>query len=153
LNPPKRNPGNMPSSVAGKGTWKRFRRAIYCRLMHDDRRQLYLPGCRPGHNHRHKYRPRPGHRLDAQKSRRHRLFDGQWAYCLVITNAAVTNWPTEPSRILAMSSFPSNSLLPMLAWYYMMLVGHFLLESFKEDVSAPVIAGRFLCQHGTPTLD
>jgi hypothetical protein len=30
-----------------QGNWKRFRRAIYCRLMHDDRNQLYLPGCRP----------------------------------------------------------------------------------------------------------
>jgi hypothetical protein len=30
-----------------QGNWKRFRRAIYCRLMHDDRNQFYLPGCRP----------------------------------------------------------------------------------------------------------
>ena len=30
-----------------QGNWKRFRRAIYCRLMHDGHNQLYLPGCRP----------------------------------------------------------------------------------------------------------
>ena len=35
---------------------------------------------------------------------------------------------------------PFKRFAPNAAWYYMMLIGHFLLESFKEDVSAPVIA-------------
>ena len=30
-----------------QGNWQRFRRAIYCRLIHDDHNQLFLPGCRP----------------------------------------------------------------------------------------------------------
>ena len=29
-----------------RGNWRRFRRAIYCRLINDGN-QLYLPGCRP----------------------------------------------------------------------------------------------------------
>jgi hypothetical protein len=35
---------------------------------------------------------------------------------------------------------PFKRFAPNAAWYYMMLVGHFLLESFKEDVSAPVLS-------------
>ena len=35
---------------------------------------------------------------------------------------------------------PFKRFAPNAAWYYTMLVGHFLLESFKEDVGAPVVA-------------
>ncbi len=35
---------------------------------------------------------------------------------------------------------PFKRFTPNAAWYYTMLVGHFLLESFKEDVSAPVLS-------------
>ena len=34
---------------------------------------------------------------------------------------------------------PFKRFAPNAAWYYMMLLGHFLLESFKEDVGAPVV--------------
>jgi hypothetical protein len=34
---------------------------------------------------------------------------------------------------------PFKRFTPNAAWYYMMLIGHFLLESFKEDVSASVL--------------
>jgi hypothetical protein len=34
---------------------------------------------------------------------------------------------------------PFKRFAPNAAWYYTMLVGHFLLESFKEDVGAPVV--------------
>ena len=34
---------------------------------------------------------------------------------------------------------PFKRFNPNAAWYYMMLLGHFLLESFKEDVGSPVI--------------
>ena len=34
---------------------------------------------------------------------------------------------------------PFKRFVPNAAWYYTILVGHFLLESFKEDVSAPVL--------------
>jgi hypothetical protein len=37
--------------------------------------------------------------------------------------------------LLEFKRFAANA-----AWYYMMLVGHFLLESFKEDVSSPVLS-------------
>ncbi len=35
---------------------------------------------------------------------------------------------------------PFKRFAPNETWYYMMLVGHFLLESFKEDVSVPVLS-------------
>ncbi len=34
---------------------------------------------------------------------------------------------------------PFKRFAPNAAWYYMMLIVHFLIESFKEDVSAPVL--------------
>lgn len=34
---------------------------------------------------------------------------------------------------------PFEKFNPNAAWYYSMLIGHYLLESFKKDVSAPVI--------------
>ena len=37
----------MPEFGCRRGNWDRFWRAIFCRLMHNDRNQLYLPGFRP----------------------------------------------------------------------------------------------------------
>ncbi len=34
---------------------------------------------------------------------------------------------------------PFKRFNPTAAWYYTMLLGHFLLEAFKEDVAAPVV--------------
>jgi hypothetical protein len=48
---------------------------------------------------------------------------------------------------------PFKRFAPNAAWYYTMLVGHFLLESFKEDVGAPVVGDRFLCLYGAQTVD
>ena len=48
---------------------------------------------------------------------------------------------------------PFKRFAPNAAWYYTMLVGHFLLESFKEDVSAASVIDRFLCFHGSQTAD
>ena len=49
-----------------------------------------------------------------------------------LTNRALKDFGHEQ---LPFKRFNHNA-----AWYYTMLLGHFLLESFKEDVSAPVIA-------------
>ena len=81
-----------------QGNWKRFRRAIYCRLMHDDHNQLYLPGCRPdtviitnlGQ----------GMAIDGflKNIGGDRLFDDQWTDCLLSWTLAATSWPIEPWR-------------------------------------------------------
>jgi len=122
-----------------QGNWKLFRRAIYCRLMHDDRNQLYLPGCRPD-------------TIIITNIGQRRAIDG------FLKNAGATDYLTTSGLIAcyhergsdelanrALKDFgheqlPFKQFNPNAAWYYSMLVGHFLLESFKEDVSAPVIA-------------
>jgi hypothetical protein len=40
---------------------------------------------------------------------------------------------------LGHEQLPFKKFNPNTAWYYSMLLGHFLMESFKKDVSAPVL--------------
>ena len=119
--------------------WKSFRRAIYCRLLHDDKKQLFLPGMRPdtiiitniGQ----------GQAVDAMLRRA-----GAEKY--LESNGLVACYHNRGSDELANRALkdfgheqlPFKRFNPNAAWYYTMLVGHFLLESFKEDVASPVIA-------------
>ena len=122
-----------------QGNWKCFRRAIYCRLMHDDHNQLYLPGCRPD-------------TIIITNIGQGQAIDG------FLKNAGAPDYLTTRGLIAcyhergsdelanrALKNFgheqlPFKQFNPNAAWYYSMLVGHFLLEYFKEDVSAPVMA-------------
>jgi len=122
-----------------QGSWKRFRRAVFCRLMHDDSKQLYLPGFRPdtvivtniGQ----------GQAIDG-------LLKKAAAEDYLSANGLVACYHERGSDELAnraLKNFgheqlPFKRFAPNAAWYYMMLVGHFLLESFKEDVSSPVLS-------------
>ena len=122
-----------------QGSWKRFRRAIFCRLMHNDRNQLYLPGFRPdtiiitniGQ----------GQAIDW-------MLKKAGAADYLTANGLVACYHERGSDELANRAIkdfgheqlPFKRFAPNAAWYYMMLVGHFLLESFKEDVSAPVLS-------------
>jgi hypothetical protein len=121
-----------------QGNWKRFRRAIYCRLMHDDGNQYFLPGCRPdtiivtniGQ----------GQAID-------RFLRDAGALGYLTANGLIACYHERGSDELgnrALKDFgheqlPFKRFAPNAAWYYTMLVGHFLLESFKEDVGAPVV--------------
>jgi len=122
-----------------QGTWKRFRRAIFCRLMHNDRKQLYLPGFRPdtvivtniGQGQAIDWMLKKAGAADYLTANRlvacyHERGSDELA------NRAIKDFGHE--------QLPFKRFAPNAAWYYMMLVGHFLLESFKEDVSAPVIS-------------
>jgi hypothetical protein len=122
-----------------QGNWKRFRRAIYCRLMHDADNQLFLPGCRPdtviitniGQ----------GQAID-------RFLKDAGAAPYMTTHRLVACYHERGSDELANRAIkdfgheqlPFKRFAANAAWYYMMLVGHFLLESFKEDVSSPVLS-------------
>ena len=122
-----------------QGSWKRFRRSIFCRLMHDDANQLYLPGFRPdtvmvtniGQ----------GQAIDWMLKQA-----GKTEY--LTANGLVACYHERGSDELANRALkdfgheqlPFKRFAPNAAWYYMMLVGHFLLESFKEDISAPVLS-------------
>jgi hypothetical protein len=122
-----------------QGSWKQFRRSIFCRLMHDDDNQLYLPGFRPD-------------TIIVTNIGQGQAID--W----MLNNAGATEYLTANGLVAcyhergsdelanrALKDFgheqlPFKRFAPNAAWYYMMLVGHFLLESFKEDISAPVLS-------------
>ena len=120
-----------------RGNWCRFRRAIYCRLINDGD-QLYLPGCRPdtviitniGQ----------GQPIDDQLT-------SVGAENYLTANGIVACYHERGSDELANRALkdfgheqlPFKKFNPNAAWYYSMLLGHFLMESFKEDVSAPVL--------------
>ena len=120
-----------------RGNWKKFRRAFYCRLLNDGK-QLYLPGSRPdtviitnlGQ----------GQSIDEML-----IKAGAQSY--LQPQAIVACYHGRGSDELANRALkdfgheqlPFKRFNPNAAWYYSMLIGHFLLESFKEDVASPVI--------------
>jgi hypothetical protein len=121
-----------------RGSWKKFRRALYCRLLNKDK-QLYLPGTRPdtviitnlglgGGIDELLEETGNGHYLscDTILACYHERGSDELA------NRALKNFGHE--------QLPFKHFNPNSAWYYIMLVGHFLFESFKEDVASPVIS-------------
>lgn len=120
-----------------RGTWKKFRRALYCRLMNRGP-QLYLSCCRPdtvivtnlG----------LGGKIDdlLRKAQAERYLD---------SNTIIGCYHERGSDELVNRAFkdfgheqlPFKRFNPNAAWYYTMLLGHFLYEAFKEDVCAPAI--------------
>jgi len=122
-----------------QSNWKRFRRAIYCRLMHDDSKQLYLPGFRPDTIFITNIGQ--GQAIDDMLTK-------AGAVDYLTANGLVACYHERGSDELANRALkdfgheqlPFKRFAPNAAWYYMLLVGHFLLESFKEDVSAPVLS-------------
>lgn len=120
-----------------RGTWKKFRRALYCRLLNKGK-QLYLPGARPDtviitnlglDSHIDE--------LLTEAGAADYLTANTILACYhergsdELANRALKNFGHEQ---LPFKKFTANT-----AWYYTMLVGHFLLESFKEDVIAPTL--------------
>jgi hypothetical protein len=121
-----------------RGNWRKFRRAFYCRLMNNGH-QLVLPGCRTetiiitnlGQ----------GQAID-------KLLKQAGAVYYLKPQAIITCYHQHGGDELANRALkdfgheqlPFKRFAPNAAWYYTMLVGHFILESFKEDVGTPVIA-------------
>jgi len=118
-------------------TWDRFRRAIYCRLVNNGN-QLYLPGCRPDTviitnigqgQHIDTLLKKVGAedylKADGIDACYHERGSDELA------NRALKDFGHE--------QLPFKRFNPNAAWYYSMLPGHFLMESFKEDVGAPVV--------------
>lgn len=118
--------------------WSRFRRAIYCRLINDGK-QLYLPGCRPdtviitniGQ----------GQQIDSMLEKigaQDYLEADSIVACYhergsdELANRALKDFGHEQ---LPFKRFNANA-----AWYYSMLLGHFITESFKEDVGSPIVS-------------
>lgn len=121
-----------------RGNWDRFRRAIYCRLINDGD-QLYLPGCRPdtiiitniGQ----------GQPIDRQLKKTG--FDDYLKADGIVSCYHERGSDELANRCLkdfGHEQLPFKKFNPNAAWYYSMLLGHFLMESFKEDVGAPVVS-------------
>jgi len=122
-----------------RANWKVFRRTVYCRLIHGADGQQYLPGCRPdtviitniGQ----------GQPIDA-------LLKKACASSYLEASGIVACYHERGSDELANRALkdfgheqlPFKRFNPNAAWYYSMLLGHFLLETFKEDVGAPVVS-------------
>ena len=127
-------------AVAGKAEnkdWNRYRRAIYCRLINDSN-QRYLSGCRPdtiiitniGQ----------GQQIDQALKRvgveNHLTADG------IVACYHERGSDELASRVLkdfGHEQLPFKRFNSNAAWYYSMLLGHFLMETFKEDVATPVL--------------
>lgn len=121
-----------------RGNWKKFRRAIYCRLINNGN-QLFLSGCRP--DTMIVTNIGQGQRIDE-------LLEKAVAIDFLSADAIVACYHDRGSDELANRALKDfgHEQLPFkrfnsnAAWYYIMLVGHFLLESFKEDVGSSVVA-------------
>ena len=120
-----------------RGTWKRFRRALYCRLMNRGP-QLYLSCCRPDTVIVTNLGLGGGIDDLLKKAKAERYFD---------SNTIIGCYHERGSDELvdrALKDFgheqlPFKRFNPNAAWYYTMLLRHFLCEAFKEDVCAPAI--------------
>jgi hypothetical protein len=143
-------------------SWNRFRRTIYCRLMNDGK-QLYLPGCRPDTIIMTNIGQ--GQAIDS-------LLRASGFEDYLDADGIVACYHERGSDELANRALkdfgheqlPFKRFNPNAAWYYFMLVGHFLVESFKEDVATtavPIgayattvrrrlidIAGKIVCHSG-----
>ena len=119
-------------------SWDRFRRAVFCQLIHNGEQQLYLPVFRPdtvivtniGQ----------GQAVD-------RMLERAGASDYLKSEGIVACYHDRGSDELANRALKDfgHEQLPFkrfhanAAWYYTMLVGHFLMESFKQDISAQII--------------
>jgi hypothetical protein len=121
-----------------RGNWKRFRRAVYCRLLNEGN-QLHLPGCRPDTTMITNIGQ--GQAIDE-------MLKAAGAAHYLETEAIVACHHDRGNDELANRALkdfgheqlPFKRFNPNAAWYYTMLLGHFLMESFKEDVGMPVVA-------------
>jgi hypothetical protein len=121
-----------------RDAWKKFRRSIYCRLLNNGQ-QLYLPGSRP--NTIIITNIGQGEKIDEMLMKAdasHYLEAKSIVACYhergsdELTNRAFKDFGNE--------QLPFKRFSPNAAWYYTMLVGHFLFESFNEDTVSPIVS-------------
>jgi len=118
-------------------SWDRFRRVIFWRPLLEEK-QFLLPGSRPGTLAYTNLGMGGG--IDQQ------LRDAGLEF-MVETNAVIHSYHQRGADELVHRVFkefgfeelPFKRFIPNAAFYYTMLLGFFLFESFKEDVSKPVV--------------
>ncbi|WP_459936970.1 IS1380 family transposase [Desulfonatronum parangueonense] len=120
-----------------RSTWKRFRRAIFWRPLLEEKR-FFLPGARPGtmiYNNLGM-----GQAIDEQ------LKKSGYEY-LTKSEEIISSYHQRGTDELVhrclkdfgIEQLPFKNFAPNAAMYYTMLLGFFLFETFKEDVSNPVV--------------
>lgn len=120
-----------------RGSWNRFRRAVYCRLTNEGK-QLFLPGFRPdtviitnlGQGQPIDTMLKKAGAKDYLKAE-NIVSCYHERGCDELVNRALKDFGNE--------KLPFKRFNPNAAWYYFMLLGHFLMESFKEDVCVPIV--------------
>lgn len=118
-------------------SWDTFRRAIFWRPLLEEK-QFLLPGTRPGTIAYTNLGM--GGVIDQQ------LREAGLAF-MIETNAVIHSYHQRGADELVHRAFkdfgfeelPFQHFTPNAAFYYTMLLGFFLFEAFKEDVSAPVV--------------
>ena len=113
-----------------RGNWKQFRRAIFCRLIHDDSKQLYLPGMRPD-------------TMIVTNIGQDQPID--W----LLKAAGATEYLTANGLIacaLPMLHAQCRQVLYDALW-------SLLARSFQRGCQRPCFVGRFLCQYGAKAFD
>jgi hypothetical protein len=120
-----------------RDNWKCFRRTFYCRLTNQGN-QLYLPGSRPDTTIVTNIGQGGGIDEQLKKAGAQDYLDADNIVACYhergsdeLANRALKDFGHE--------QLPFKRFNPNAAWYYVMLLGHFLMETFKEDVAAPVI--------------
>jgi hypothetical protein len=131
-------------------TWDRFRRAIYCRPVYDDRQQL-LEFARPDRviytnigmdADSTAWLMENGHEDCLRTDTILRMFQDRGSDELV--HRALKDFGTE--------QLPFEKFEPNATFYYTMLVSFFLYESFKRDVAADVVPPACYAQTFRRTL-
>jgi hypothetical protein len=121
-----------------RGTWKRSRRAIYCRTSNEDDQRVFDFACKNSILYtnldpntefgRTLKQAGHGHFLEARSIIRHYHDRG----CDELVHRALKEFRAE--------TLPFKRFAPNAAFYYVMLVAFFLYEAFKQDVCSDVLA-------------
>lgn len=120
-----------------RGSWDRFRRAIFWRPLLEEK-QFLLPGSRPGTL----VYTNLGMGGEVDKCLRDAGLE-----CLAEADAVIHSYHQRGADELVHRAFkdfgfeelPFLRFAPNAAFYHTMLLGFFLFEAFKEDVSPPVV--------------
>ncbi|MBU1248942.1 MAG: IS1380 family transposase [Proteobacteria bacterium] len=118
-------------------SWDRFYRAIFWRPLLEEKQYL-LPGSRPG--------TLVYTNLGMDGAIDQQLRENDFGY-MAETNVVIHSYHQRGADELVHRAFkdfgfeelPFKRFLPNSAFYYTMLLGFFLFEAFKEDVSQPVV--------------
>ncbi|MBL0378216.1 MAG: IS1380 family transposase [Desulfofustis sp. PB-SRB1] len=118
-------------------TWKRFRRALYCRFL-ANHRQLYLPDCRP--DTVIVTNLSQGGYIDELLERAGMAdYTSTHSIVAVYHGRGSDELNDRSLKDFGHEQLPFKQFTANAAWYYMMVLGYNLLECYKYDVAYDVV--------------